>query len=181
MIKKIIFVIIFTSIWIQTSHAGNFKFRAREHYELHTIKLNSQNLKYSGLSNTINFWYEKPRNYSIGLFLSPIIGKIPANNKTDSSLLGDNIQILNIGSEFKKYISIINKDQFFYRTGLSWIKINSEGTANDLNGLGMYLGFGYEFIYKKVGIAPEFAIRYGVLERNNSITSITPSIGFHFY
>ncbi len=163
------------------AQAGKIKIRAREHYELHSIKIDNQNLKYSGLSNTINVWYEVPFKYSFGVFISPIIGKTPINDKKNSNLLGDQIQIFNLGLEFKKYIPLFNKEQFFYRTGLSWIKIKSEGQSEDLNGLGLYLGFGYEFKYKRMGIAPEFAMRYGVLESNNSITSVTPSIGFHFY
>lgn len=172
-------------ILLSESAFGSFfnkiKVRAREHYEFNSFKIDNQSLDYSGFSNTINIWHEVPFKYSIGLAISPIIGKSKINDSDKSALLGDKIQILNLGIEYKQFFNLLNSNQIFFRTGASWLKIESYGTYSDLTGVSTYLGLGYEFKYKNMGIAPEMAMRFGILEKGNTMRSITPSIGFHFY
>jgi hypothetical protein len=35
-----------------------WRFRAREHFEVHEISKNGTTVNFRGLSNTINYWYE---------------------------------------------------------------------------------------------------------------------------
>lgn len=178
-IKSFFFALVLFSTF--QSFAGSFAMRAREHFEIHDLDIGEQSLKYTGLSNTINLWYEVPFKYSIGLSFSPILAKMYIDDKSASSLLGEDIKIYNVGTEYKQFLNFLNRDQFYTRLGISWIKLRSYGTHPDSNGLGIYVGGGYEFKYKRVGIAPEIAFRYGVLERGDSLLSFVPSVGVHFY
>ncbi|MCJ8276607.1 MAG: hypothetical protein MJK18_07180, partial [Bdellovibrionales bacterium] len=72
---KLLFIFVsLISLFTIESWAGEWKFRAREHYEIHDISVGNQEFTYKGFSNTLNFWYEDPFNYSLGLAAGPLLG-----------------------------------------------------------------------------------------------------------
>ena len=157
--------------------SSDFKFRAREHYEWHKIQYGSQTLDYQGLSNTINYWYEVPYEYSIGLALSPLISRIQTDEK--SSPYGEEITLYNLGIEakyFPKYLF----DQLYTRGGIGYSLFNPDIKAT-LTGINFYMGLGYEIPFERFGLALEIAYRKTFLNRNIEVNTITPSIGFHLY
>ena len=158
------------------AQTGQFKFRAREHFEIHNIKYMDQEETYRGLTNTINAWYEVPFDYSFGLAFGPILGSA-SNEDAPIPELGEKIKLIHIGLEYKHFVW----QQFFGRIGLGWTQIRSDQALSHLNGHHRYLGVGYEFKVGKFGIALEGAYRWSILPQDLTVNSISPSIGFHFY
>ena len=159
--------------------AGEWKWRAREHFETHTINKDSLEVNYKGLSNTINYWYEDSLNQAYGLAFGPVIGNADKQGDELISQLGDEVKLVSIGFEYKKWFS---KDYpLFTRLGAFHQKLLSDGSVGKPNGTGTYIGLGYEYIYKDVGIAIEFAVRQSNLTEGVQVKSFTPSIGFHLY
>lgn len=161
---------LFILISINAAQAQNFKMRAREHYEVHTI----DNQKFKGLSNTINLGWEKPYEYYYAFSISPIISGLKSK---DIGPLGEKIRFLNFGFELKYFVL----DKFFVRPAVGYSLLKSYGSLDDLKGYFLYTGIGYEYPFKKFGLAIELAYRYANLSENIEVHSITPSIGFHFY
>ena len=69
----------------------------------------------------------------------------------------------------------------FFRWGISKNKLKTKGILGELKGNGRYLGIGWEFPFKILGLAFEIAQRQISLENNLSIVTSSPSIGIHFY
>ena len=162
------------------SLAGDFKARAREHIDIHKIDINNgNNLSYSGLSNTINIWWEKPRIYSIGLAFNPIFGSASADNDVGTGL-SDKIKLITLGVEGKYYHHYAAKN-LFSRFGVGASQLDTNGILDNVDGYHLYVGAGWEFDVNGVGIALEMAFRQSRLSQNIIINSITPSIGVHFY
>ena len=69
----------------------------------------------------------------------------------------------------------------FSRCGISKNKLKTKGILGELKGNGRYLGIGWEFPFKILGLAFEIAQRQISLENNLSIVTSSPSIGIHFY
>lgn len=169
--------------WILTAtiHAAEWKFRAREHYEWHDIKLSDRTIPYRGFSNTINFWLEEPFKYAMGASFSPLFGSAKAQESPVDRRLGKTIKLFSVGAEAKVFTFQRELPWFYTRGGLGWSQLRTEGRLGDINGWNVYLGVGGEFLWKNIGIAPEFATRFVRLSDGVDIQSITPSIGFHFY
>ncbi|VAW89892.1 hypothetical protein MNBD_GAMMA18-2305 [hydrothermal vent metagenome] len=160
--------------------AGDIKVRAREHFDFHNVSLNnSDDTSYRGLSNTINVWWEKPRIYSIGLAFNPIIGSASANGDYDARI-SNKIKLITLGMEGKYYHRDI-APSLFSRLGLGYSRLNTNGSIGDIDGYHVYVGAGWEFDVKGIGIALEMAFRQSRLEQGGIVNSITPSIGVHFY
>jgi hypothetical protein len=161
------------------SYAMAIKPRLREHFDHHTISTAGQEFSYSGLSNTINLWYEKPFEYAIGLAINPVLGNTKYKDGLQS-VLGEKITLRLIGIEAKHFpVKLI--EHGFYRVGLFYTELQTDTAFGDLSGWSFLIGVGHEFKIWKMGIAPEFAIRRSFLANSTSVLSITPSIGFHFY
>ena len=172
------------SILFFTNYADAFtdkiKIRAREHFEAHEYSVDGVDevFEFKGLTNTINLWYEKPFHYSFGLALGPVIGSAKAE---DSSVqFGEKVQLWVAGLE-GKYFPLKEDYRGFVRLGMSWHKLDTDGSFDSLEGWGLYSGLGWEFPWGKVSIAPELAFRKVYLEKDVEGDILTPSIGFHFY
>ncbi len=178
----IINVIVFFTLLLmfEQAAAGDIKVRAREHIDFHDIAFDSNSgSTYAGLSNTINVWWEKPRIYSIGLAFNPVIGSARASGDYDARL-GNKIKLIMLGVEGKYYHRDI-APSLFSRLGLGYARLDTRGSIGDIDGYHAYIGAGWEFDVKGVGIALEMAFRQSRLERGVIVNSITPSIGVHFY
>ncbi len=161
---------------------SEWKFRAREHYEIHSIKLkNGNTYKYKGFSNTINFGLEEAFKYYYALAAGPLLGGGSLDKGPAPLELDNKIKLFNLGLE-AKYFILQELPGLFLRGGLGYNFINAgQGSADSSKGGSYYLGLGYEVRVKKLGIALEIATRQTSLSGNIQISSFTPSIGFHFY
>ena len=156
---------------------GDWKFRAREHYEIHNISVGTQNLDYSGFSNTINFWYEKPFDYSLGIALGPLFISSKISDSSSNILLGNSLKLYSVNVEYKRFLV----KGLFVRPALGWSILDSNGNIESSSGINLYAGAGYEFLIHKVGLAFELAVRQSYLSNDIRVSSFTPSIGIHFY
>lgn len=159
--------------------AGEWKWRAREHFETHTIEQGATEAEYKGLSNTINYWHEIPFDRSIGVAFGPVIGDATREGTGLETEIGRKIKLQTVGVEYKKWYS--QDIPAFIRLGANYQRLETQGSVGDVSGTGIYYGVGYEFIVRGVGIALEYAIRKSNLDSGVSVESVTPSIGFHFY
>jgi len=160
--------------------AGDFKFRAREHLDSHKIVFNDgSDVTYQGLSNTLNLWWEEPRFYSIGLAFNPLLGSAKVTSGQNVEL-GNEIKLITLGLEGKYYHRNISAN-LFSRLGVGYARLDGSGSGGDLEGYHAYLGAGWEFDVKGVGIALELAFRHSRLEQDVVVNSLTPSFGVHFY
>ena len=108
---KILLVLLFIS-----SHANaSIKARAREHYEVHSIKQGDDKTVYRGFSNTMNVWYEEPYKYSIGLSFSPIFGSSRATDDNNKPY-GDKVKLISTGIEYKVFLT-----KFLLKHILDWV------------------------------------------------------------
>jgi len=124
-------------------------------------------------------WWEKPRIYSIGLAFNPVIGSARASGRYDTRL-SNKIKLITLGVEGKYYHRDI-APSLFSRLGLGYTRLNTGGNIDDIDGYHVYVGAGWEFDVKGVGIALEMAFRQSRLEQGVVVNSITPSLGVHFY
>jgi len=179
-LTTILIVFFIALVAFEKALAGDIKVRAREHVDFHNIVLNDgSDATYRGLSNTINLWWEKPRIYSIGLAFNPIFGSANSDGKYDARL-SEKIKLITLGAEGKYYHRNISAN-LFSRIGLGYTRLNTDGHLGDTDGYHGYIGAGWEFDVKGIGIALEMAYRQSRLERGTVVNSITPSIGVHFY
>ena len=158
---------------------GIWKWRAREHFEVHTIKKDSQEVNYRGLSNTINYWHEKAFDRAIGFSFGPVIGDATTEGALLGTELGRKIKLTSVGVEYKKWVS--KELPLFARFGVYYESMKTEGTLGTVSGSGYLYGFGYEYVFRGVGIAIEISKRHSSLDSGVEVDSFTPSIGFHFY
>lgn len=155
-----------------------WRFRAREHFEVHEISQNGTSVNFRGLSNTINYWYEEAFDYALGFSFGPVIGGAEREQTGLSSELGDDIKLLSVGAEYKKWV---NKDiPLFIRAGIGYSQLKTDGSV-DASGFSYYYGGGYEWVINGVGIAIEVAYRESNLSESVKVKSFTPSIGVHLY
>jgi hypothetical protein len=169
-------LIVFASLWTQLCLAADFKMRAREHFDIHQIDLGETSETYTGLSNTINFWWEEPFEMSYGFSANPVIGDA---SQKDSPLqaLGERVVLVHLGAELKYFIA----GGMFTRVGAGWTQLRTSADLKESNGYHGYSGFGWEFKAGKTGISIEAAYRYSQLQNKIAVLSFTPSVGFHFY
>jgi len=175
------FTVFFAALVIfEQATAGDIKVRAREHFDFHNINFDGDSdTSYRGLSNTINVWWEKPRIYSIGLAFNPVIGSANARGDYDARL-SNKIKLITVGMEGKYYHRYITPN-LFSRFGAGYTRLDTNGPAGNADGYHAYIGAGWEFDVKGVGIALEMAFRQSRLEQGIVVNSVTPSIGVHFY
>lgn len=158
---------------------ATWKWRAREHFEVHTLKKDANEVNYRGLSNTINYWYEEPFHQAIGFAFGPVIGDSVTEGQLLQTELGRKIKLSSLGAEYKKWV---NKElPLFVRFGFYYETLKTEGTLGTISGTSFLYGFGYEYVFKGVGIAIEISKRHSNLESGVEVESFTPSIGFHLY
>lgn len=160
--------------------AASLKFRAREHFDQHYIRVHSKQYRYGGFSNTINLFYEQPYSYSIGLAIGPLPGMAFKEQAPDPEQLGERFYLILGGMEYK-FFPFDWFPIFFARLGAGASYLKSRGLYNDLRGRYGYLGAGLEIPVGGVGIALEIAVRRSELEEKLRINTFTPSLGFHFY
>lgn len=160
----------------------NIRVRAREHFETHRYKFGElgKSETYRGLTNTINIWYERPFEYSIGLALGPVLGAARSDGPSEAlPQAGGKIQLAVAGVE-GKYFPIAGV-KAFTRVGVAWHSLTTNGTYGAVKGWGYYGGLGWEIPTKWVSIAPEIAYREVFLAHDITGRIFTPSIGLHFY
>jgi hypothetical protein len=157
----------------------SFRPRLREHYDDHTITSGGQEYSYKGLSNTFNFWYEKPFDFALGLAITPVLGNGKHKGGTLSTF-GEEIKLFGAGIE-GKHFPIKAIPQLFYRAGVYYTELQTDQAIGDQTGFSVLGAIGYEFKVWKMGIAPEFAIRKSFLQNSTTVTTMGPAIGFHFY
>ena len=152
--------------------AGNIKVRAREHFEIHKIKFDSgADAKYSGFSNTLNLWYEVPYDYSIGFSVSPILGKLTAQDDASENMFGKKVNFKSYGIEAKYYPF---SRTVYFRHGIYAHEFSR------LSGWGGLTTVGYEHPFEKLGVALEAGQRlYSFGNEKGSAFNI--AIGIHFY
>ena len=175
--KYVFLFLLVTFVIPSESEAAKWRFRAREHYDIHKIKIEAETYEYQGLSNTINFWYEDPKKEAYGLAFGPLIGSARSREDVDPLQFGNKVQLFYVGAEYKKYFL----EDFFVRPGLFWSSLETKGQLDPNTGYSAYLGIGYEIDVSNVGIALEVAFRQSYLQNDIEISTITPSIGVHFY
>ena len=161
--------------------AGNFRLRAREHFEWMSIRYGtaSETESYFGLTNTLNAWYEEPFRYAVGLAFGPMLGSAKAH-ETAPAGTDSKIRLWNIGLE-GKYFFFPERYGLFGRAGLTANLLDTRGSLGTLVGGGYYLGLGWEHRFWKIGVAPEVAFRHVLLEEDSRVFAFTPSLGLHFY
>jgi len=175
-----LFALFIVLMAFEQTNAGEIKARAREHVDFHNIVFkDGSDAAYSGLSNTINIWWEKPRIYSIGLAFNPILGSAEADGETDARL-SRKLKLITLGLEGKYYHHYIYHN-LFTRLGLGSTRLDTNGNIGEVDGFHAYIGTGWEFDIKGVGLALEMAYRQSRLAQGVVVNSITPSIGVHFY
>lgn len=165
----------------QAVEAGNFRLRAREHFELLSIRYGDLNEKenYFGLTNTLNAWYEKPFHYAIGLAFGPMLGSAKSMEVAPPGT-DPKIRLWNFGLEGEYFIFPENYG-LFGRVGLTGNLLDTRGSVGTISGGGYYLGLGWETQIWRIGVAPELAFRHLILEQHGRLFAFTSSIGFHFY
>lgn len=172
-IQTFILLLLFFS-FIQNSFA-NIRIRAREHFDVFQVNANEKTDTYFGLGPIINIWYEQPYLYSIGIALGATF--LWDNNNEN---LGSEIQIYDIGLEYKLFpFERINS--LYLRLGTAFSILDNNLYSESLYGESFYAGCGFEFDMDTFGLALEAAFRYYNFEKEVSMISLSPSIGFHFY
>jgi hypothetical protein len=164
----------------ETASAQKWKLRAREHFDTATLNYGNitQNETTSGIGPTINFWREEPYENSFGLALGLMY--IDFTRASASIGRGQRMELWKLGLE-GKHDPFQGDGGLFFRWGLSKNILKTKGTLGELNGKGGYLGVGWEFPFKILGLAFEIAKRQIRFENNLSIGTSSPSIGVHFY
>ena len=178
---KFIFWLLFIYFCMtETVSAQKWKLRAREHFDTVTLKYGNQieNETTSGIGPTINFWLEEPYENAFGLALGLMY--INFERESPSFGRGQRMELWKLGLE-GKHDPFQGDGGLFFRWGLSKNLLKTKGALGELNGKGGYLGVGWEFPFKILGLAFEIAQRQIHFENNLSIETSSPSIGVHFY
>lgn len=159
--------------------AAEFHVRAREHFDTVSIDSDEQSFSdtVSGIVPTINFWFEVPYYWAIGLSW----GLMFINNDDYQGVTGvsDNMELTKTGVEAKYWFS--REGGLFTRLGISQNDLATQGSYGKLTSVGTYLGVGWEFKFEKWGLALEAARREISFDHDLKISTFSPSIGFHFY
>ena len=174
---KTIFVIFISFICINLSYALDFKLRAREHYQIHTLDFNGIKGEYTGFSPSINLWWEDPYKLSYGFVIKPGLGKYKKNHSNNLGI--DSFRLYKLGYELK-YFPQVFINQLFFRLGLGLSTFSSDSTK-DFYGIHFYSGVGIEFPIGIFGFAIEAAYQLTLLKEDIKLKTFLPSIGLHFY
>lgn len=150
--------------------------RAREHVDFQSIHHQGSDEQYFGLSNTINFGFEKRGSHYYALYFNPVIGN-SKRNKSSTFQLSKKVKFWMAGVEIKE--NILNSS-FFGRLGLGWSLLDAE--AKSWRGMNSMISAGYEFkATESLAISPDIGIRYHRFSSSTYVMSATVSVGLHFY
>lgn len=175
------FLFVFQESFASSSFWDSTRFRARESFEILNLKSNGVEQEYKGFSNTINFHYEKPFDYSLGLAFGSIFSSFKTDTISQLPALGDKIEIYFVGFEAKYFFYGSERRGFFVRPGLYYQQLNSEGPENNRTGTSFLTGLGYEIlITDSVSLAPELAYKMGS-SGDYSWVGQSIALGVHFY
>jgi len=169
---------------IQAAEVGNLRMRFRESVGWMDIKYGVLDDKatYFGSSNTVNVWFERPFDYSVGFAFSPIFGSSRSRGNVPAGT-NASVKLYTIGLE-AKYFFLQKRTKWkgtFGRLGLAGNILDVRGSVGVNGGFSYYLGFGYEFKLWKTGVAPEIAFRHVFLDGSTRILSISVSLAVHLY
>jgi len=180
--RILLIVVLFLAAFLSETLSAetSIKIRAREHFDTVWIQHKNLNREYSyaGIGPNINVWLENPYWFSVGLSYSVLF--INSSVEPAAPDFGEDMDLTKIGIESKIYFDP-GEGGPFARIGLSSNSLNTKGSAGKINGIGTYLGFGWEIKFSKIGLAFEAAGRRIELDRNIRIDTYSPSIGVHFY
>ncbi len=170
-------LLVFLQVFLPSvSHAGDWKFRARETYDQFRIFDGPSESKYSGLSNAFNFWKEEPFDLSYGLVIGPLIGGAKAEDST--GLYVDRVKLYFLGAEAKYFY--YENFGLFSRAGIYYDYLDlSRSRWRD--GLGLYIAVGYEFNISGVGVSLESGLRRSDLSQGVVLQALSFALGVHFY
>ncbi len=175
--KKVIAVPIFLFV-TEPLLAEDFhwKLRARESYDILRVHRDTHAAEYPSFSHTINLFYEKPFDRAFGLAIGPF--GFSYSIKKQSRYFSEKLRLISYGFEYKTWWP----SQFFIRAGLYYNYMNTN-TVDDgvLHGGSIYLGGGYEWNIKDVGLAVEIGHRRHFFPSNWSIENNSVALGVHFY
>ena len=165
------------SSYVAYAETLNLKPRAREYYEFIELSRDGDKKAYQGFSNIINYWHEVPRDYAAGL----AVGSISSPYKeTDSDKPNDafraTFRTFTLGTEYKKWFN----DHPFLRGGV-YLNRFQAGSATPELGYSFYVGAGWEFDVKGVGVALEVGHKAGFFGPRWKMSSNMIALGVHFY
>ncbi len=177
MIIKIL--LLFTLILPYSYANAGWKFRAREHFDLHSLSVDGgAKSKFSGLSNTITWGHEVKGKHYLGLYFNPVLASM-AEAKDNNTPYADKIKLLTAGLTAKNFFPW--SGNFFSRGAIGWTQLTSNSQTR-ANGVSLYAAAGYEWFFKKhYSLAPEFGYRHSMLERDTEVGTFTFSLAFHIY
>jgi len=157
-----------------------WRIRAREHYEWIELKTGDAGpLHYAGLSNTIDLGYERPMQWFVAAAISPILATFGQRGENPPSA-AERIRLTHLGAEGKLF-PWTETPWLFTRLGIFAVELKPlAGTAVTSRGASAYGGVGYEVLLGGIGLAFEFGVRRGEVP-GTTLSSITPSLGVHFY
>jgi len=157
---------------------GRIRVRAREHFERINIQTDEDLIPYSGFTNTINLWWEVPFSYQVGFAGSPLLAKL--YTKDPPVGFSDAITLIHLGIE-AKFFPLPKGLPIFLRLGFYDTTLDTRSETDKLKGSSELFGAGWEFNFSGIGVAPEMAWRYGILEQSVRFQGTAPAIGVHFY
>jgi len=178
---RLLTILIFLGINTSLGFAGDFKIRAREHFDQVKLTYNEANQatqSVSGVGPTLNFWFEDPYVSSFGLAWG--MTYLNTNGITPYGTGTKDTELWSLGIEGKQYF-FPKAGGLFFRWGLSSEQLKTYDAFEQVKGTGKYLGLGYEIQFSRIGLAFEAAKRQINLSRGVLIEAQSPSIGVHFY
>lgn len=173
----------FLTLLAPSAHAaeGRFTPRFREHYDLTQLRTAAGNTTYGGLSSSVNLFYEKPLEWSLGLVFNPVVAGRDKQLGTANLALPSKIRIWHYGIEYQRFVlAEPEKYGLFARVGASFDVFDVKYATTRYGG-SYYLGLGWEQRIGGVGIAPEVAFRHMVFEKDIQALAFTPSLALRLY
>lgn len=160
-----------------SAEEGRVRMRAREHYESLVVSHDGRSARYWGFTNTIVLHYEVPYRYAVGVAGSPLFATL----RREGPLPGfsERIRLVHLGIEGKLFP--VDEVAAFVRAEGYTTTLNPRGDAGIQRGESALLGLGYEFDLDGIGLAPEFAWRWGLLGDGTRFTGAASAVGLHFY
>jgi hypothetical protein len=154
------------------------KFRAREHYDVFSLRHDGQSYTYRGLSNTINyFWKEVAMDESVGLGFSSL-GNNVSNDDLLGSPFGRSLNLFQVDFEYKHFpFESMSALYLRYGSGLSYLDSGFES----LMGVHLQQAIGLEIPLKYLGLALEVEAQEVFLESGVNLYGVGMALGLHFY
>ncbi|PCI39057.1 MAG: hypothetical protein COB53_03870 [Elusimicrobia bacterium] len=170
--NKLIIFVFAISLAAPASSEG-WRVRARERFQSGHYNAGDGNGQFAfrGLTTAFLLGYEKPLDWSVGLALQR--GGLKRNGSQEKA------NATTIGLEGKAYLS--KELPFYLRAGILAEAFDRVGSDPARWAPGIAINTGYEFLIKKVGIAPEIGTRLFWGPSNRRHISVTAGLGIHFY